>query len=459
MFTYKCHPTGWHFYYLFIMSENQNFSHEGINGEDKNAGIDLSHDHSKDVISTPKISIPGMLSVIMDGGAGSSGKGKLGAYLFTNKLSGEKFHFSCSNSSSNASHTVVIGGDTYVLKHLSSAITVKNSVEKVYVGQGSAIDLDAIREEIKLAVRNEIAIGIDPMSVIIQDIDIGYEKGTHDFDGNPKDVDIQNSVIRSGSTCSGSGAARARKVMRKSNTLLARDIDWLRPYLCNVSDEITNRLNDGQCGLLEIPQGYQLSYGLDKFYPHTTSRNSTVAAGFDDMMVSPGFLGAVVINFRTFPIRISSKKYIVTYGSHAGKHLTWDEVQSGQYEYEEVDSNSGGGYDDQEEITWDLISENVGEKVMETTTLTKLPRRIFTFSLENMHSAIKNNYSKFGTYISINFINYLNGLDKSKTNYSDLSEQSREWLSNISDQLSNYDNVTIGYLGTGKDNNDMITLI
>jgi len=394
----------------------------------------------------------GKILAILDGGAGSSGKAKIGSYIFKN----HEFDFACSNGSSNASHTVVIGGTTTVLKHLSSAIVIPNSVSKVYAGHGSAIDLQALKEEISIAEKNGIDVGIDYLAPIIQDIDIGYEKGTHDFEGNLLNNELQhNGTIKTGSTCSGSGSARARKIMRKSNLLLARDVDWLKPYLCNVGHDIICRLNQGESGVMEIPQGFQLSYGISDFYPNTTSRNSTIAGGFDDMMVPPSYLGDVIINFRTYPIRICSKKYI---DKVTGNHLTWDQVQSNEYEYEVIDSDSGGGYQDQEEITWDQISSNVGRPVMETTTLTKLPRRVFNFSFDNMHSAIAHNMTNHTIHISINFMNYVNGEDEGVTDYLELSNKSKEWLNEIMRDINPYDNVILSYVGTGADTDDMVLL-
>lgn len=220
---------------------------------------------------------------------------------------------------------------------------------------------------------------------------------------------------------------RARKIMRKKNLLLARDVESLKPYICNVGEEITQRLERGDNGFLEIPQGFQLSYGLDQFYPNTTSRNCSVAAGFDDMMVSPAFLGDVILNFRTYPIRIHSKKYI----GKDGKHLTWDEVQDGK-PHEVIESFSGHGYDDQTEITWEDLTQWSGSqnKIIECTTLTKLPRRVFTFSKKNLVQAVKANQSPFTTHVCINFMNYVDNDLYGKMDKSDLlnSEKAMEWM-------------------------------
>lgn len=257
--------------------------------------------------------IDGKLSVILDGGAGSSGKGKIGAYMVKNS---NNVNFVCNTFFPQASHTVVERGvngkeEEYIYKQLNSCAHFHDSFEKMYIGHGSVIDVDALLKEIKMVGLPSHKLGISPVATILQDIDTEFEEGKMDLDGNVVDEN-HGGTIKFGSTCSGVGAARARRVLRRPNIKLARDIEELKPYICDVSMEIMDRLDKGLSGLLEIAQGFQLSYGLAQFYPYTTSRNCTIAAGFDDMMLPPHYLGNVCINFRTYPIRIHSKKYIST---------------------------------------------------------------------------------------------------------------------------------------------------
>jgi hypothetical protein len=130
-------------------------------------------------------------------------------------------------------------------------------------------------------------------------------------------------------------------------------------------------------------------------------------AGMDDMMLPVHYAGNVVINLRTYPIRINSNKYL-----DGERHMTWDEVQKFDREkkpYQVVKYDSGPGYPDQEETTWDEVTKASGSKtpIMEITSVTKLPRRVFTFSKQNLKQTIEYNRGNGWTFLSVNFVNYL----------------------------------------------------
>lgn len=270
--------------------------------------------------------IDGKLSVLLDGGAGSSGKGKMAAYLVKNS---HKVNFVCNTFFPQASHSTVEVEDgkevERIYKQLNSCAHFHDKFDKMYIGQGSVIDVKALLKEIEMTGLPTSKLGISPVATILQDIDTGFEEGKLDFDGN-ETAEMHSGTIKYGSTCSGVGAAKARRVLRRPNVMLARDVEELKPYLCNVSEEIMKRLSDGHSGLLEIAQGFQLSYGLSQFYPYTTSRNCTVASGFDDMMLPVHYLGNVCINFRTYPIRIHSYKYI-TIPEEAENWIAGDKIE------------------------------------------------------------------------------------------------------------------------------------
>jgi hypothetical protein len=87
-------------------------------------------------------------------------------------------------------------------------------------------------------------------------------------------------------------------------------------------------------------------------------------------MVPPIYAGPVLLNNRTYPIRISSNKYIsecsideteqlvigIDRTIDPGTHLTWDEMMAFQRHgkaFHRYEGDSGPGYPDQEEITWE----------------------------------------------------------------------------------------------------------
>lgn len=396
---------------------------------------------------TNSVFVPGKLSILLDASAGSSGKGKIAAYICENA---DNFQFVCNTFSTQASHTIVDDSGTYIYKQLNSIAHKHEKFEKMYIGHGSVVTLSALLNEIELTGISVEKLGISPVAAILQDIDQKFEMGLVDMEGLPTKTQ-HGGTIKYGSTCSGVGATRARKVLRKPNTLLARDVPELAPYICDVPSEIMARLDSGQSGLLEMSQGFQLSYGLAEFYPYCTSRNCTVAAGLDDMMLPPKYAGNVILNLRTFPIRIHSYKYISTEDGH---HLTWEEVNSGNVPHNKIDSNSGPGWEDQEEISWEKLTEDAGapELIMECTTLTKLPRRAFTFSKDNLIQAIKHNDTGNRIFLSLNFVNYVDWEvnEAKKDENIPMTEKIKDFVNeNIVPVMEKFNNVSLEWLGTG----------
>jgi hypothetical protein len=341
----------------------------------------------------------GKLTICMDASAGSSGKGKIASFI---AKYADNWQFACNAFSAQAGHWVVDGNKKFFYQTFNSCAYL-NKYEKLYIGPGAAIELKALFREIDESSINPSKIGIHPLCSIIQEKDAAFERGEVDFDGNARKHD---GVMKSGSTCHGVGACRARRVLRRPDVVLARDIPQLNEFICDTTEEILHRLDHGQAGLLEIAQGFQLSLML--MYPFCTSRNVTVAAAFDDMMLPVYYAGDVVMNCRTYPIRINSNKYI---DSETGKHLIWSEVEEykKQGRLKIYQGDSGPGYADQKEITWPELTQLSGspKPIIELTSVTKLPRRVFTFSQDNIVQAIKYNRTHGKTYISVNFANYV----------------------------------------------------
>lgn len=396
----------------------------------------------------------GKLSVVMDGGAGSSGKGKLGAYLCEHA---DNWSFACNAFMPQAGHWVVNDdGSKYFYQTFNSCAAMADKYDALYIGPGACIELPAFWREI---AENNIPlykIKISPRASILQAIDQDFERGIIDFEGKPL-AEVNHALSLTGTTAHGCGANRARRVLRRPEAKYAADTPELREFLCDTSAEIMARLNGGESGLLEIAQGFQLS-NMGRFFPNVTSRNCTVMSGLDDMMLPPYYLGSLMINFRTFPIRISSNKYV----SETGKHLTWQEKQEidangGRYTI--IRGNSGDGYEDQDETSWEAITSISGSPtpIMEMTSVTKLPRRVFTFSKQNVRDALQYNATGNDTYLSINFVNYLDHSltgCRDVTNVHNLQPGLQEWLAK---NLGSFASM-VKVLGTGPRTKDSILL-
>lgn len=398
--------------------------------------------------------VPGKLTFLMDGQFGSSGKGKLASFIGESNKG--KFTFACNAFSAQAGHWVKLeDGRSYFYQHLNSIAYNHDLYQKIYIGAGACIELPALMREIKENKMTPSNLGISPLASVITDSDMDYEKGVAGFDGG--DCSGQHEgTAKNGSTCHGVGSSLARKVLRRPSVVLMRDVPEVKEFLCDVPTEIMERLRNGESGICEIAQGFPLSMNY-RFYPSCTSRNVTVSQALSDMFLPPCFAGPVVINLRTFPIRINSNKYI----GKDGKHLTYAEVQAG-VEHTVYQGNSGGWYPDQEERTWEEITALSGspEPIFEITSVTKLPRRVATFSKQNLLEAIDYNYTGFEPILSINFANYVDYEMTGKRNQEDITDKFKMWL------IESLGDVELGasmlshvrYIGTGAFTEDTIEI-
>lgn len=365
---------------------------------------------------------PGKITVVGDSGAGSSAKGLRSANIWKHHRASHTT-FAVNTFLSNAAHTVILeNGQSYIYQCLSSISML--DYEKQYIAPGATFAESEILREIEDHNLTPDKLGIHPQVAIVTQKDIDYEKGLCDFEGNPKEQ--QESInLRIGSTLHGVGAARARRILRRPDAVLARDLPSLKPFLCDTAEEILVRLRKGESGLGEIAQGWQLSLFL-KYYPKCTSRNCSVAAFLDDAMLPPVVLGPFVANFRTFPIRVNSNKYV---RKSDKKILTWDEWEATPEDNRVlIAGDSGGCYDDQLETTWEEISKNAGETIVEQTSLTRLPRRVYSFSRNNLVESIIHNNTGDDIYISVNFMNYVDASVKGKSDNSVLTNKVKSWL-------------------------------
>lgn len=260
---------------------------------------------------------PGKITFVIDNSFGSSGKGKICASLI--KYS-DNVSFISGCNSPNASHwtqdTLSDGTSfEYCFKVLPSASYMHHKLDKIFLCQGSSFAIkDLLKEISDLGIPRE-KLRIHYKAGIISQQDCDFEAGLCDFDGNYYEQ-RHDGTIKSGSTCSGSGALLAKKAVRKpSQKIYAYEYPELSEFLCDTEQEIMILLDSGKSGLHEIAQGFPLSNGLSFNKRHCTSRNVTVCAALNDMLIPPYYCGNVVINTRTHAIRINSKKAIPKYHS------------------------------------------------------------------------------------------------------------------------------------------------
>ena len=343
------------------------------------------------------------VTAIMDLQFGSTGKGLMAGYWAT------KYHPDTIVTAwaANAGHTFINSeGRKWVHTMLANGIVSPN-LKRILIGPGSVIDMDAMLREISDNgdLLEGIPIYVHENAAVITQRHVDEENGP---------------MTKIGSTKKGCGAAAIQRIRRNPDDMnTARTLIKHHPlsgYVSVVgSGGFAFQLDQGKDILLEGAQGHSLSM-YHGFYPYTTSRDVSVAQLLADcaIPVSRDWPVEVIGTARTFPIRVANR----------------------YNERHEMVGFSGPNYLDQKEITF----EEIGQEV-ELTTVTKLPRRIFTFSVSQVAHAVRQNGVK---EIFLNFCNYFpSGSSK---------------LPRLITQINANTSARVRWLGFGPTANDVIDL-
>ncbi|TXG97710.1 MAG: hypothetical protein E6R08_06220 [Nevskiaceae bacterium] len=305
--------------------------------------------------------------LIIDLQFGSTGKGLIAGYLAARHNPDTLI----TAWAANAGHTYIDSeGTKFVHTMLANGIVSKN-LRRILIGPGSLINPDALVAEINEALAlgvdlSNVKLVIHPHAAVIQQRHIEEEQGP---------------MTKIGSTKKGVGAAAIHRIRRDpdDNNVAVNALQghFLGQYVGTI-EEYNEQLNAAEIAQIEGAQGYSLSmyHGM---YPYTTSRDVTTAQIFADCGLPISWLARteVIGTVRTFPIRVANR---------------FDE-QGTQIGY------SGGCYPDQHEMAWPELGLEA-----ELTTVTKLPRRIFSLSFIQLYEAMRiNGVNK----LFVNFANYL----------------------------------------------------
>lgn len=289
---------------------------------------------------------------IVDGQYGSTGKGLAASWM------AEVLRWNItgvvSNAGPNSGHTFYHRGKKHVLRQLPSSavyLELEGCHVPVYLNAGAIVDPDVLIEECE---RYHFKPYIHREAAIVDEDDSITER---------------KLVREIGSTGKGTGAALARKVMRRPFSTMGgckNAISTNHEFDEGDDYHFYRRLPLEGRFLVEVSQGFSL--GLNQgFYPFTTSRDCGVAQALSDADFHPEDYSGCLAVYRTFPIRVAG--------------------------------NSGPCYEDQKEISWaDLKQEP------ELTTVTNKVRRVFTWSRQQFRESIYHNRPKI---VLINFMNYL----------------------------------------------------
>ncbi len=307
--------------------------------------------------------------VVVDLQFGSCGKGLLAGYL-AEKLKPDTVMIAWAP---NAGHTYInAAGRKFVNIALPNGIVSPN-LKRIMIGPGSVIDPNILMSE------------MERYADLLDGVDIMIHEHAAVVNEDHRQIEAFRN-FKIGSTMKGVGAAVIEKIMRDPDTkIVARDALKGTPLEgCLISVEDYNTAFDRSTNILvEGAQGFSLGINSG-FYPYTTSRECTVQQILSDCAIpiwpsNSQWRQHMIVwgACRTFPIRVANRY------DAGGKQIGW----------------SGPHYWDQEEIKW----EDIGLEP-ELTTVTRLPRRIFTFSIEQIKQAVRMNGCD---RIFMNFANYL----------------------------------------------------
>lgn len=315
------------------------------------------------------------IDLVIDLQYGSTGKGLLAGYLAS-----QKGHDTIMTAwGPNAGHTFIDWDNRKFVHTMLANGIVGQGVKRVMVGPGSVLNLDSLHAEIKACEdifrKRLMTVYIHGHAAVVTEEDRQEEERT---------------MTAIGSTKKGVGAATMNKIRRDpGRKTVAKQFMKDHPIfeedcvaLIETPEEWAAIIDMSNKILVEGAQGFGLSM-QHGFYPYTTSRDVTPAQIIADvgMPFALGRAAKVWGTVRTYPIRVANRF------DDKGKQVGW----------------SGPHYDDQIEIQW----HDIGQPV-ELTTVTKLPRRLFTYSHQQIAFAADMCDPKA---VFLNFCNYLTKKD------------------------------------------------
>ena len=347
-----------------------------------------------------------LIHMVMDGQWGSTGKGAIIGYLAKRG----NYDTAICAFSVNAGHSTKdasIGLDVMV-QQIPTAALCSETVKTVLIGPGSAIHAPTLMDEIEKYAHllKGKRIMIHPHAIAIEEYHTQQE--------------IDWGMAKIGSTVHGVGAAMIERVRRNPEDPVTVGSRWvgteMEQYVCTM-EEYREAINAAEEVIIEGAQGFCLSI-YHGAYPYTTSRDVTpwqIAADCGLPYSWASYI-QIIVSLRCFPIRVNNRT-----------------------------GSSGPCYDDQLELAWEHFAD-LGV-APEITTVTKLQRRIFTFSRKQIMHAIHHIAGYWDTKVFLNFANYTHS-----------EAELEEIIAKIETPEHGYINgPKVAWFGLGPDDADVVT--
>ena len=304
------------------------------------------------------------ISLIQDCQWGSTGKG-----LFANYLGSQhRPDVLAMAPSPNAGHTFITKENVRIIHRMLPCGIGAPGLRSIVLGPGSLLDLDVLYAEIKFArmmqlIPEQVVIYVHLAAAVVLD---RHRQAESDGGTAP------------GSTRKGTGAAQIERVRRdpaQNNIIGLMPQDHPVFGLIELIDthQMQRVYLEADSIQVEGCQGYSLSVYHGQ-YPYVTCRDITSTALLAQVGMPMRRTTAITVYgvFRTYPIRVANRP------------------ASGEW--------SGPTYPDSTETTFEALGQH-----QELTTVTQLPRRIFTYSHQQAIEAIVQNRVDF---VFLNFCQY-----------------------------------------------------
>lgn len=220
--------------------------------------------------------------VVVGGFFGDEGKGKIVAYLALSS----NVNAAVRVGSINAGHTVTINNKEVKLRIVPSAFI--NNYAKLYIAAGANVSPSIFLREVEIT-NTYGRIWID------------YNTSIIDQEHVERDRSSQYLKDKIGTTGSGVGPAIEDRVKRIAKT--AKEIDELKPFITDVSQEVNMIIDDGGTVIVEGTQGTYLSL-YHGTYPYVTSRDTTASGICSEAGIGPKKIDEVIVVFKSFVTRV-----------------------------------------------------------------------------------------------------------------------------------------------------------
>lgn len=311
----------------------------------------------------------------------------------------------------SSGHTYMWEGKT-IMNIMLPISVVGQHVRELFIGPGALIDVERLKIEIDIAEHMGL---LENKRILIHE-HAGVVLPQH------SESEKTSGLTNIGSTVKGGMAAHIDKMRRDpDDQWVAREKlqgTGLERYVVGKHEYLAALMSHDDV-LIEGSQGFGLSMHHG-FYPYTTARDTTPWAVAMDCGLPWSWASEIetIWVMRTFPIRVNNRT-----------------------------GNSGPAYSDSIETSFPEIGQPT-----ELTTVTKLPRRIFTFSRQQL-GHLRDQCFNEKSQIALTFCNYMEASEKQElirsiesagtrvtmTNYG--PDDSEMWARNSPEKGSNKNDV------------------